>query len=191
MSILHDEPRRLVDPTAFLLRLAGLVALVSGMVGGYVWLVDLEDRSDGDHLRWGFWHNPFMQFPIRHEAPLEFSMWVLLACSAAAAAGGVMLLIPTKWGVPLVTWQARLSILTNGLIAVYIIVIMNSLTQAPWELYSPGTPKALALRLGSIAVDLVLWIFLSSGVVREYFRRQSHTPGRAFEVIVKGSKTAG
>src|SRR5687768_3682410 len=101
-----------------LLRLAGLVAAASGLAGGYVWLVDLADRAlGGNQLRWGFWHDPFMQFPPFHEGFLDVSIWVLLACSAAAGLGGLMLLVPHKWGVPLVTWQARVSIATNGAIA--------------------------------------------------------------------------
>src|SRR3954463_7056710 len=108
----------------FLLRLAGLVAVISGLVGGCVWLTDLEDRSDGDSLRQGFWHNPFMQFPPFHEGFLDISMWVLFACSAAAGFGGIMLLVPSKWGVPLVTWQARISIIVNSVIAVFIVATM-------------------------------------------------------------------
>src|SRR5688500_10387750 len=100
-----------------LLRVAGVVSAVSGLIGGYVWLVDLADRGDGDSLRWGFWHNPFMQFPPFDETFLDLSMWVLLACSAVAGLGGLMLLVPQKWGVPLVTWQARVSIATNGVTA--------------------------------------------------------------------------
>lgn len=42
--------------------LCGVVAVLSGLVGGAVWFTDLVDRSDGDDLRWGFWHNPFMRF---------------------------------------------------------------------------------------------------------------------------------
>jgi hypothetical protein len=97
-----------------LLRLAGLVSITSGLIGGFIWFVDLADRSDGDSLRLGFWHNPFMQFPAFDEAFLDVSMWVLLACSAAAGLGGLMLLVPRKWGVRPVTWQARVSIITNS-----------------------------------------------------------------------------
>jgi hypothetical protein len=165
------------------LRLAGLVSIASGLVGGCVWLVDLEDRSDGDSLRHGFWHNPFMQFPIFDEPFLDVSLWVLFACSAAAGLGGLMLLVPRKWGVPLVTWQARVSIITNSVIAIFIVAMFFT-----WKARLPaGTSKALALRLGSIAVDLVLWTFLTSDAVREFFRWQSHPARRAFDVIVPES----
>jgi hypothetical protein len=50
-----------------------------------------------------------------------------------------------------------------------------------WSL--DGAFTALTLRLGSIAVDLVLWASLGSNAVREFFVRQTHPPGRAFEVI--------
>lgn len=170
-----------------LLRLAGLVSITSGLIGGFAWLVDLEDRSDGDGLRYGHWHNPFMQFPPFDEAFLDISMWVLLACSAAVGLGGLMLLIPSKWGVPLVTWQARVSIITNGVIAFFIVATMLVFAKRQWgEWHLGGTSEALVLWLGSIAVDLTLWRFLSGNTVSEFFVRQSHPPERAFEVIIKG-----
>jgi hypothetical protein len=173
----------LVRHLLILLRLAGLVSISSGLVGGYVWLVDLVDRSDGDSLRHGFWHNPFLQFPTFNEPFLDLSMWVLFACSAAAGLGGLMLLAPSKWGVPLVTWQARVSIVVNGVIALFIVAMMLT-----WKGGLPaGTSKALQLRLGSIAVDGVLWTFLTTEGVREFFRWQSQPAERAFGVIVPES----
>lgn len=177
----------LVRHVALLMRLAGLVAITSGLIGGFVWLVDLADRSDGDSLRWGFWHNPFMQFPAFNEAFLDISLWVLFACSAAAGLGGLMLLVPLKWGVPLVTWQARISIITNSVIAFLIVVMMFANAKHHEEWHLGGTSEALILRLGSIAVDLMLWTFLSSNIVSEFFVRQPHSPERAFEVIIKES----
>jgi hypothetical protein len=178
----------LVSHVVLLLRLAGLVSITSGLIGGYVWLVDLADRLDGDSLRWGFWHNPFMQFPPFDEAFLDVSMWVLFACSAAVGLGGLMLLVPRKWGVPLVTWQARVSIITNSVIAFFIVAMMFVFAKHQWEQWHlGGTSKALVLRLGSIAVDLMLWRFLSSNAVSEFFVRQSHPPERAFDVIIKES----
>ena len=179
----------LVFRIVLLLRLAGLVSITSGLIGGYVWLLDLADRSDGDPLRWGVWHNPFMQFPPCDETFLDISLWVLLACSAAAGLGGLMLLVPHKWGVPLVTWQARVSITTNTVIAFFIVAMMFVFAKhqrGEWHL--GGTSEALILRLGSIAVDLMLWTFLSGSAVREFFVRQSHSPGRAFEVITQDSR---
>jgi hypothetical protein len=172
-----------------LLRLAGLVSVISGLIGGYVWLTDLEDRSDGDSLRLGFWHNPFMQFPPFNEAFLDVSMWLLLACSAAVGVGGLMLLVPRKWGVPLVTWQARVSVAINSAIAFCIVVTMFVFAKdqhGEWHL--GGTSIALTLRLGSIAVDLMLWVFLSSKVVSDYFDWQAHPADRAFDVIMKQAK---
>lgn len=177
-----------VSHSVLLLRLAGLVSIASGLIGGYVWLVDLEDRSDGDKLRWGFWHNPFMQFPPFDEAFLDISLWILFVCSAAVGLGGLMLLVPWKWGVPLVTWQARVSIITNSVIAFFIVATMFVFAKnqvKEWHL--GGTSTALGLRLGSIAVDLMLWRFLSSNAVSEFFAQQSHPPERAFEVIIKES----
>ena len=172
-----------------LLRLAGLVSVISGLIGGYVWLVDLADRSDGDSLRWGFWHNPFMQFPPFDEAFLDASMWVLLACSAAAGLGGLVLLVPRGWGVPLVSWQARVSIITNGVIAFFIVATIFVFAKnqvKEWHL--GGTTEALVLRVGSVAVDLVLWTFLRSNAVSEFFARQSYPADRAFDVIIKEDK---
>ena len=108
-----------------------------------------------------------------------------MACSAAAGLGGLMLLAPRKWGVPLVVWQARVSVVTHGVIAFFIVAAMFVFAenqQDQW--YLAGSSKALVLRLGSIAVDLTLWAFLGSNAVREFFVRQSHPPGRAFDVIV-------
>jgi hypothetical protein len=106
-------------------------------------------------------------------------MWVLLACSAAVGLGGLMLLVPRQWGVRLVTWQARVSIIINSVIAFSIVVMTFGFAKTQLE------EEALVLRLGSIAVDLLLWTFLSSGAVRGFFARQSHRPERAFEVIMK------
>jgi hypothetical protein len=168
-----------------MLPLAGLVSVASGLIGGYVWLVALEDRSDGDALRLGFFHNPFMQFPPFNEPFLDVSMWVLLACSAAAGLGGLILLVPRKWGVPLVTWEARVSITINGVIAFFIVATMFVFAKNQWDVWHlGGTPEALVLRLGSIAVDLTLWTFLSSNAVREFWVRRSHPPECAFEVII-------
>jgi hypothetical protein len=169
----------LVSHVMFLLRLAGLVSIASGLIGGFVWLVALVDRSDGDDLRWGFFHNPFMQFRPFNETFLDISMWVLLACSAAVGLGGLMLLVSRKWGVPLVTWQACVSIMTNSVIAFSIVAMTFGLAKTQLE------EEALVLRLGSIVVDLMLWTFLSSNAVREFFARQSRRPERAFEVIIK------
>jgi len=58
----------------------------------------------------------------------------------------------------------------------------------PWE------KKALALRLGSIAVDFALWAFLSGSAVRAFFAGQLHRPERAFEVVMNeatASSSAG
>ena len=170
----------LVSHVRLLLRLAGLVSVASGLVGARVWLVDLADREDGDHLRLGFWHNPFMQFHPFHESFLDLSMLVLLACSAAGGLGGLALLAPARWGVPLVAWQARVSIVVNGATAFLIVAMMFV-----WDGWLPaGIATALALRLGSVAVDLVLWAFLTSEAVWEYFRWQSHPAARAFDVII-------
>lgn len=176
----------LVSRVAALLRLTGLVSIASGVVGGYVWVAAWLDRGDGDALRYGFFHNPFMQFPPFNEPFLDASIYVLLACSAAAGVGGLMLLVPLKWGVPLVTWQARVSIVTNGVVAFFIFVMLFVFAKnqvKEWHL--GGTRVALALRLGSVAVDLLLWVFLSGDAVRGFWDRHSHPPERAFDVIMK------
>ena len=159
--------RTMVSRVALLLRMAALVSIASGLIGGFVWLVDLADRSDGDDLRWGFWHNPFMGFTPFSEAYLEISMWVLLSCSAAVGLGGLMLLARSKWGVLLVTWQAPVSIATNSIVVFVIALMALGVVKLQW------TSEALALRLGSILVNLVLWRFLKSRAVEEFFAAQS------------------
>jgi hypothetical protein len=153
--------------------MAAICSVASGLIGGCVWLVDLEDRADGDDLRWGFWHNPFMQFTPISEPLLDASMWVLFACSAAAGLGGLMLLVACKWGVPLVTWQARVSMMTNGIVVFFIALIAFGVVEGWW------TWKALSLRLGSIAVNLLLLIFLSSNAVQSFFNRKPQSPARS------------
>ena len=165
------------------LRLAACTSITTGLIGGYIWLVALADRSDGDDLRWGFFHNPFMQFPPFNEPFLDLTIWILLACSAAAGLGGLMLLPLRRWGVPLITWEARVSIVINTVIAFFVVATM--VMSARERL--PQTFTTLYLRLGSITVDLVLWAFLSSNVVRDFFLSQSHSPGRGFEVISNSS----
>jgi hypothetical protein len=170
---------------ALLLRVAGVVSIVSGVIGGLVWLVDIEDRGDGDILRYGHWHNPFMQFPPFDEPFLELSMHVLFWCSAAAGIGGIMLLIPWRWGAFLVAWQARFSVIINAVIAFFIVGTMVVFAKDQWDQwYIGGTTEALFLRLGSIAVDVTLWMFLRSRVVREFFVRQANPAERAFEVVM-------
>ncbi|HEX8916584.1 MAG TPA: hypothetical protein VF796_29810 [Humisphaera sp.] len=174
-----------------LLRVAGLVAAVSGAVGFLVWAVDLLDRSDGDGLRLGFWHNPFMQFPPVHEPFLDASMWALLACSTASGAGGLLLLVPHRWGVPLVAWQARASVVVNGAIACLIVATMVAFARnqvAQWHL--GGTPAALALRLGAVAVDLALWWLTGRRAVARFCRlREPHAAGGGFDVVPIGTNT--
>lgn len=152
---------------ALLLRISALVSIASGLIGGAVWLLDLLDRSDGDDLRWGFWHNPFMGFTPFSEAYLDISMWVLLGCSAAVGLGGLMLLVRCKWGVLLVAWQAPVSIATNSIIVFFIALMAFGVIKMQW------TSEALALRLGSIVVNLALWRFLKSSAVTEFFAGQS------------------
>ncbi len=151
----------------FLIRLAALVSITSGLIGGYVWFVDIVDRSDGDRLRYGFWHNPFMQFHSFNEPFLDISMWVLLACAATIGLGGLMLLAPIKLGAWLVIWQARVSILINGIIVIFIDLIAIGVIKGYWS------GLALALRTGSIAVNLTLLKFLNGKSVKAYFAGQS------------------
>lgn len=176
-----------VSLVVLLLRLAGAVSIASGLVGGYVWLVALADRSDGDDLRWGFFHNPFMQFYPFNEPFLDASMWVLFACSAVAGLGGLVLLIPRRWGVPLVVWQARVSVVTNVVTAFFIVA---TLVGFPKYLLT-GTAEALVLRLGSVAVDVALWGFLGGKVVTEFRDWPSRQGARGFDVMINESSRSG
>jgi hypothetical protein len=157
----------MISRVVLLLRMAALTSIASGLIGGAIWLVDLADRSDGDHLRWGFWHNPFMGFTPFSEVYLEISMWVLLGCSAAVGLGGLMLLARRKLGVHLVVWQAPVSIATNGIIVIAIVLMAFGVLAMHW------TSEALVLRLGSIVVNLVLWKFLKSSAVTDFFAGHS------------------
>lgn len=164
-----------------LLRLAAVVSIGSGLVGGFWWLANLVDVEDGDDMRWGFLHNPFMQFRLFDETFLLASLWVLFACSAAVGLGGLLLLVPSKWGAWLVAWQARVSIVVHGVVAFFIVAMTFGIGMMPWE------RKALALRLRAVAVDLTLWTFLRSGAVIGFFAaRRSHGAGRGFQVITNG-----
>jgi hypothetical protein len=178
---MHRERQSfLVSHVVLLLRLAAVVSIASALVGGYWWMANLLDIDDGDDMRWGFLHNPFMQFRLFNETFLLISLWVLFACSAAVGLGGLLLLIPLKWGAWLVTWQARVSIIIHGVVAFFIVAMSFGFGMMPWE------KKALALRLGAIAVDLMLWTFLRSSPVIEFLAAQrSGRPERGFEVIMK------
>ena len=129
------------------LRIAAIISIVSGLIGGAIWSLDLMDRTDGDDLRWGFFVNPLMGFTPFSEPFLEISMAVLLACSAAVGLGGILLLARSKWGATLVTYQALVSIATNGLVVLFIALMMFGVVAGE------STSEALVLRLGSI-VDL-------------------------------------
>ena len=178
---MHRERQSfLISHVVLLLRLAAVVSIGSGLVGGFWWLANLLDIEDGDDMRWGFLHNPFMQFRLFNETFLLISLWVLFACSAAVGLGGLLLLVPLKWGAWLVTWQARVSIIIHSVVAFFIVAMTFGFGMMPWE------KKALALRLGAIAVDLMLWTFLRSNAVIGFFAaRRSQRPERAFEVIMK------
>jgi|GEM_PF-5396568 len=145
-----------------LLRLAAVSSIVTGLVGGAVWLIDLEDRGDGDDLRWGWWHNPFMNFTPFHEPFLEVSMWVLLCCSAAIGLGGLMLIAGLRSGRLLVCWQAPISIATNVLVVAGFLWASYGVAGVYW------TTEALALRLGSVALNLTLWRLLTSRALVGY-----------------------
>ncbi|MFM1873467.1 MAG: hypothetical protein RL398_2889 [Planctomycetota bacterium] len=150
-----------------LLRMAALVSIATGLVGGVVWSLDLLDRSDGDDLRWGFWHNPFMGFTPFSETYLDISMWVLLGCSAAIGLGGLLLLARHRWGALLVAWQASVSIAVNSIIVVCLALMACGALAMDW------TTEAMALRVGSIVVNLVLWMFLKSKAVTDLLASQS------------------
>lgn len=150
------------------LGIAAVTAVFSGLIGGAVWFVDLVDRSDGDDLRWGFWHNPFMSFTPFSEAYLELSMWVLLGCSTVIGVGGLMLLARIPLGVRLISWHAPVSIATNGVIVFAIAMMAFGMLEKHW-----WCAEALALRIGSIVVNLMLWRFLRSRAVTECFAKQT------------------
>jgi hypothetical protein len=155
----------MASPVASLVRKAALISITSGLIGGYVWSVDLYDRIDGDDLRWGFWPNPFMRFEPFSEAYLDISMWVLLGCSATIGLGGLLLLVPSKWGTRLVAWQAPVAIAANSIVIIFIALMAFDVPPKYW------TSEALFLRLGSVLVNFGLWIFLRSNTVAEYIHQ--------------------
>ena len=75
----------------------------------------------------------------------------------------------------------------NGVIVFFIVVAFFAFGRnSSDELFvGDSTYTALALRLGSIVVDLTLWVFLSSSAVREFFIYQSQQTQRGFDVIAK------
>ncbi|MGC6488464.1 MAG: hypothetical protein ACON4Z_12520 [Planctomycetota bacterium] len=133
-----------------------MVAVLSGLVGGAVWFTDLVDRSDGDDLRWGFWHNPFMRFEPFHEGCLDASMWVLLLCAACAGLGGLLLLAGRAGGARFVVGQAVVSIAVHAVVVVAIGLAAAGVVELRWA------AEALLLRLGAIAVNGALWSALRS-----------------------------
>jgi hypothetical protein len=142
-------------------RLAGIVAVLGGLLGAGVWTYDLADRADGDSLRFGLWHNPYLQFPIFSYPFVETSCWVLLGCCLAAIVGGALLFVPTRFGRRLVAWQARVAIVINAVTVLGIVWMM--VFMMPKLAYRfHGTLTALLLRLGVLTTDVVLLLFLTS-----------------------------
>ena len=108
-----------------------------------------------------------MGFTPFNETYLEISMYVLLGCSAVVGLGGILLLLRSKWGVSLVAWQAMLSIATNSIVVFVIALMAFGVLTMRW------TSEALALRLGSIVVNVVLWRLVKSRAVTEFFAARS------------------
>jgi len=109
--------------------------------------------------------------------------FALFCATAAVGLGGLLLLIPLKWGAWLVTWQARISIIIHSVVAFFIVAMTFGFGMMAWE------KNALALRLGAIAVDLMLWTFLRSNAVIGFFAAQrSQRPQRAFEVTMNDAE---
>ncbi|MEM1099413.1 MAG: hypothetical protein AAGH92_11570, partial [Planctomycetota bacterium] len=165
-------------PVRLGLRLAGVVAIVSGLIGGWVWGRDIASREvvgGVEIFRWGFYHNPRMQFPPFHEGFLDLSMALLFWGAAATGLGGLLLLIPWKWAVPLVTWPARMAIVLHAVTAFFVVAtVWLVLPIHRWgQWYADGWTTALGLRMVAVLVDFALWGFLSSKAVRAYFRLQA------------------
>lgn len=153
----------MISRLTLMLRVAAFTAIVSGLIGGAVWFTDLVDRSAGDDLRWGFWHNPLMNFTPFHEPSLEASMWVLFCCAAVIGLGGLLLSCGAGVGRLLIVAQAPVAIATNSAVVVAFLWTSAGAAHVYW------TTAALSLRLGSIAVDGALWWFLTRGeVVRRF-----------------------
>lgn len=172
------------------IRLAGIVAGIAGAIGGAVWIYDLEDRADGDSLRFGLWHNPFMQLPPFNEPFQDLAMWILLGCSTMAGIGGFCLLFPTAIGRRLVVWQARVSVIINAVMVACIGALIVNFYDHPTALNN--TPLALSLRIGSIAVELGLWVFLTSRNVKDFFATPQDQKVRGFVVVpLRGAHTPG
>lgn len=89
-------------------------------------------------------------------------MWVLLGCAAASGLGGLLLLARNPLGRRLVTGQAVVAIATNGIVVFFIALMALGILELGW------TREALALRLGSISVNLALWRFLRTSAVAEW-----------------------
>jgi hypothetical protein len=167
------------------LRLCGIVAAIAGMVGGAVWLADLEERVQGDSLRWGLFANPLLQFPIFSYPFVETCCWILLACCSAEFIGGVLLLCKASIGRSFVVWQARVAIVINVVTTVYIVPMMFIFSGVPQWLW--GTPTALMLRSGSVLLDLALWAIVGSAAAKQHFELQPVSTVGAFPVILKES----
>ncbi|MEM7575848.1 MAG: hypothetical protein AAF328_00105 [Planctomycetota bacterium] len=156
------------------IRVAGVVAVVSGLIGGWVWGHAIGSREviGGQEIfRWGYGHSPWMQFPPFHEGFLDLSMVLLFWSAAATGLGGLLLLIPWKGAVPLVTWPARVAIVLHVVTAFFVVaVVWLVMPIHQWEQwYADGWTTALGLRAIAVAVDFALWGYLSSAAVRAYF----------------------
>lgn len=166
-----------------LLKLCGLVAAIAGMIGGAVWMIDLSERLEGESFRWGLFANPLLQFPIFSHPFVESTSWLLLVCCGLEFVGGVALLIGAAVGRKLVVWQARTAIIINVVTVVYIVPMMFLF--AGHSSYLWGTPRAVALRTGSVVLDLTLWAIVGSVAAKVHFESQPVSVVGAFPVIQK------
>ena len=165
------------------LRLLGLLCIASGMVRGFVWAQDLADAGDGDDLRWGFWHNPLMQFRIFDEPLLLNSMRVLLVCAAASIVGGALLIALHRLGRRIVIWSAMIAIATHVLVCSIVAIKASGDVLWDWE------KGAVMKRLGIVAFDLLVVLALWPKTVKRFVEQDRSNTTRGFDVIVPADES--
>jgi hypothetical protein len=170
------------------LRVAGVLSFICGIAGVCVWVDDIDDLESNGSLRFGRFRNPLVQYPSFNMEFQEYSMHALLWSSVAMVIGGILCMIPLNIGRHFVTLAARVAIVINVTTSLFVLHQIAIWHWHPTRLEL--TAQAVLLRVGVIAIDVVLWVFLNSSLVRHYFQWRLHPPSNAFPVILKESNAS-
>jgi len=105
------------------------------------------------------------------------SMVVLGFCSVTALTGGIFLLRPTLLGLRMVLHQARVSVIVNSVNLFFFITIFTYYSGI-W--YVERSRTAIAVRLVTLSVDVILWLYVGSRSVERVISEMTTAKRRGF-----------